>query len=226
MSILEENGQASTLVDLAIENIRRDILTGVFAPGSKLRIEELRNSYGIGASPLREGLSRLVSCGLVTAQGQRGFRVPPVSDEDIRDITNTRKLLERAALTDSLTNGDAEWEAQVVAAYAALDKAHQRLQESSGATIDAWEQANYEFHDALVSACQSKWQLNFRQIVYDQAKRYRRLVVLDEEQERGAHEEHRQMLQAAVARDIERSCQLADDHAERTYNLMAARFSD
>jgi len=226
MSVAEENGQASTLVDLAIENIRRDILTGVFAPGSRLRIEELRNSYDIGASPLREALSRLVSSGLVTAQGQRGFRVPPVSKADIRDITNTRKLLERAALTDSLTHGDALWEAEVVAAYAKLDKAHERLQESSGATIDDWEQANYEFHDALVSACHSKWQLNFRQVVYDQAERYRRLVMLDEEQERGAHREHRQMLEAAVARDIEKSCELADAHAERTYNLMAARFSD
>jgi DNA-binding GntR family transcriptional regulator len=50
--------------------------------------------------------------------------------------------------------------------------------------------------------------------------------VLDDEQERGAHEEHRQMFEAALARDIEKSCQLADEHAERTYNLMAIGFSE
>ncbi|MFT5181906.1 MAG: DNA-binding GntR family transcriptional regulator, partial [Alphaproteobacteria bacterium] len=55
---------------------------------------------------------------------------------------------------------------------------------------------------------------------------YRRLVMLDDEQEHGAHEEHRQMLEAAVARDVEKSCRLADAHAERTYNLMAVRFSN
>lgn len=226
MAILAENTKTATLVDLALEKLRRDILTGVFAPGSKLRIEELRNNYDIGASPLREALSRLVSNGLVTAQGQKGFRVAPVSIEDIRDITDTRKLLEHAALSDSLKNADADWEVQVVATYNKLDKAHEKLQRTSGASVDEWEQANYEFHKALVSACKSKWQLNFRQVVYDQAERYRRLVVLDDEQERGAHEEHRQMLNAAVARDIEKSCRLADDHAERTYELMAARFSD
>ena len=65
MSLLTEKSEASTLVELAITKLRQDILAGVFAPGSKLRVEELRSSYEIGASPLREALSRLVSNGLV-----------------------------------------------------------------------------------------------------------------------------------------------------------------
>lgn len=225
MAILAENTKSATLAELALARLRQDILSGVFAPGSKLRIDELRKNYDIGASPLREALSRLVSNGLITSQGQKGFRVAPVSEADLRDITNTRKLLERAALCDSLNNGDADWEAQVVATYDRLDKEHEALQRSSGASADAWEQANQEFHEALVSACESKWLLNFRQVIYDQATRYRRLVVLDEVQERGAHEEHRQMLKAAVARNVDKSGKLADAHAERTYKLMAARFS-
>ncbi|NKB50150.1 MAG: GntR family transcriptional regulator [Alphaproteobacteria bacterium] len=226
MTLITEKNEASTLVELALAKLRQDILTGVFAPGSKLRVEELRNSYDIGASPLREALSRLVSNGLVTAQGQKGFRVAPVSLADIRDITDTRKLLEHAALSDSLRNGDADWEAEIVVAYGRLDREHQAVQKTSGASIEVWEQANENFHDTLVSACTSKWLLNFRQIVYDQAARYRRLVILNDEQEQGAHEEHRQMLAAAKARDVEESCRLADAHAERTFNLMADRFSD
>ncbi len=226
MTILSENSKSTTLVDLALTKLRQDILTGEFAPGSKLRIEELRRSYDIGASPLREALSRLVSHGLVTAQGQKGFRVAPVSKEDIRDITDTRKLLERAALTGSFENGDAEWEVRVIAAYERLETEHQTLQRVADASTEAWEIANNQFHVALVSACKSKWLLNFRHVVYDQAARYRRLVVSDNEQERGAQEEHRQMLESALARDIEKACDLADAHAERTYRLMADRFSD
>lgn len=226
MTLLTENSKTSTLVELALTKLRRDILTGVFAPGSKLRVEELRASYDIGASPLREALSRLVSNGLVTAQGQKGFRVAPVSEADIRDITDTRKLLEHAALAESLKNGDTEWERQVADAYDRLHREHVAVQNTAGASVDAWERANENFHDTLVSACKSKWLLNFRHVIYDQAARYRRLVVLDDEQEHGAHEEHRQMLEAAVARDIELSCQLADAHAERTYQLMAVRFSE
>lgn len=226
MAFLDENTKAPTLVDLALARLRQDILTGVFEPGSKLRIEELRKNYDIGASPLREALSRLVSNGLITAQGQKGFRVAPVSEADLRDITNTRKLLERAALSESFKNGDDDWESHVVAAYDRLEKEHETLQRTSGGSADAWEQANQQFHETLVSACESKWLLNFRQVIYDQALRYRRLVVLDEEQERGAHEEHQMMYKAALERDVEKSSQLADAHAERTFELMAARFSD
>ena len=226
MTLLTEGSKSSTLVELALTKLRRDILTGVFAPGSKLRVDELRASYDIGASPLREALSRLVSNGLVTAQGQKGFRVATVSDADIRDITDTRKLLEHAALEDSLNNGDAEWERQVAVAYDQLHREHMAVQNTAGASVDAWELANERFHDTLVSACESKWLLNFRHIIYDQAARYRRLVMLDNEQERGAHEEHRQMLESALARDVEKSCRLADLHAERTYDLITVRFRD
>lgn len=225
MSIQAEEFKATTLVELAIAKIRRDILTGAFAPGSKLRIEELRNCYEIGASPLREALSRLVSGGLVTAQGQRGFRVAPVSMDDIRDITDTRRLLENALLAQSIAAGDAEWEDSVRRSYEELDRQHQALQETDGASWEAWEEANDRFHETLVSACTSKWQLQFRQVIYDQAVRYRRFVVLDREQEIGAQEEHYQMLQAALARDIEKSCALADAHAERTFKMMATRSS-
>ncbi len=226
MTLQEEEGKAATLVELAVSQLRRDIITGAFAPASRLRIDDLRNNYDIGASPLREALSRLMSDGLVTAQGQRGFRVAPVSKADIRDITDTRKLLEHAVLRQSLNNGGPDWEADVVAAYERLDAEHETLRRTNGASVDAWEQANYAFHEALVSACESKWLRHFRQVVYDQALRYRRMVALDEEQERGAEREHREMFEAALARDADKSCELADAHAERTYNLMAARFSD
>lgn len=226
MSLEAEESKAATLVELALIQLRQDILTGLFAPGSRLRIEDLRRTYGIGASPLREALSRLVASGLVTAQGQKGFRVAPVSESDFRDITNTRKLLERAVLSQSLKNGDSEWERQVSIAYKRLEQEHERLQDTAGASVDDWEEANQAFHEALVSACESKWLLNFRQVVYDQAVRYRRLVVLDREQERGAHEEHRLMYEAALARDVELAVKTADAHADRTYKLMMTRFSD
>lgn len=220
------NEEASTLTEKAVSKLRYGILSGVLEPGRKLRIDDLRANYGFGSSPLREALSRLVSSGLVTAEGQKGFRVAPISKQDLRDITNTRILLEKAALSDSLEKGGVDWEENVAATYNRLNEEHERLQRNSGASVDAWEEANREFHEALVSACNSHWILNFRQIIYDQAVRYRRFVALDEEQERGAHIEHSQMFDAATQRDIQKICELAEAHAERSYNLTANRFAD
>lgn len=225
MTFTANSTEAATLVETAISNLRSDILTGVVAPGSKLRIDELRTKYGIGASPLREALSRLVSGGLVTTQGQKGFRVAPVSTSDYRDITETRKLLERAALSESVKNDDADWEARVVACYERLDREHEILHETAGETSDAWEQANEEFHEALVAACTSAWVLNFRRVMYDQAARYRRQFILEPETKRIAHDEHGEMMRAAVARDVEKSCRLAESHADRNYDMMVRLFS-
>ncbi len=226
MTLEARNTEAATLVEIALDHLRRDILTGVAAPGSKLRIDDLRASYGIGASPLREALSRLVSSGLVTTQGQKGFRVAPVSKTDYRDITETRKVLERAALSESVKQGDADWEAQVVASFERLDREHEVLHETSGETADAWERANDEFHEALVAACSSVWVLNFRRVIYDQAARYRRLMILEPETKRKAHDEHREMMRAALAHDVEKSCRLAESHADRNYDLMVRLFSE
>lgn len=220
------NTESATLVETALSKLRRDVLTGVVVPGSKLRIDDLRNSYGIGASPLREALSRLVPSGLVTAQGQKGFRVAPISATDYRDITDTRKLLERAALRESLKNGDAGWEAHIVACFERLDREHDYLHETAGESADAWELANEEFHEALVSASTSNWVLNFRRIMYDQGVRYRRLIILDPAIKRCAHEEHREMMNVALARDVDKSCELAESHAERNYNMMTSLFSE
>lgn len=226
MTAKTKSTEAATLVDTALGHLRRDILTGVIVPGSKLRIDDLRANYGIGASPLREALSRLVSGGLVTTQGQKGFRVAPVSKHDYRDITETRKLLERAALSESVKNGDDGWEAHIVACYDRLDREHEILHETSGASAEAWELANEEFHEALVAACTSAWVLNFRRVIYDQAVRYRRLFILEPETKRIAHHEHGEMMRAAVARNVEKSCRLAESHSDRNYDLTTRLFGE
>src|SRR3990172_5019394 len=82
-----------TLASSVYERLRQDVLTGELLPGHKLRIDALRLRYGVGASPVREALNRLVSEGLVTLEDQKGFRVAPVSLDELRELTHTRCLI-------------------------------------------------------------------------------------------------------------------------------------
>ena len=66
-----------TLIESAYAELRDDIIEGVLAPGEKLRVEHLKDRYGVGAGTLREAITRLVSDALAVAEGQRGFRVAP-----------------------------------------------------------------------------------------------------------------------------------------------------
>jgi DNA-binding GntR family transcriptional regulator len=203
---------AKTLVETVYARLRSDIIDGLLAPDSKLRIEELRNQYQTGASPLREALNRLAGEGFVTVEGQRGFKVSPVSLEDLKDLTRMRILLECEAICDSITYGDDEWEAGIVASFHRLAKAEENAQQNFAER----EKRNDEFHDALVAASQSVWLLKFRDILYEQHKRYRLLAILANDETRDLHAEHAAIKDAAISRNKKAACKATEDHITRT----------
>jgi DNA-binding GntR family transcriptional regulator len=87
-----------TLSERAYLDVRQDIVSGRLAPGERLRVEHLKDRYDVGAGTLREALALLVSDALVTVEGQRGYRVAEISLADLKDLTDTRVMLETEAM--------------------------------------------------------------------------------------------------------------------------------
>ncbi len=73
----------------------------------------------VSGSTIREALTRLLGEALVTAEGQRGFRVAAASIEDFRDLSAVRRLVETEALRQAIAAGGEAWEADIVAAFSA-----------------------------------------------------------------------------------------------------------
>src|SRR5215475_9391594 len=116
LALSPQDAPPGSQIEGAYRRLRDDIISGVLIPSEKLRIEHLRQRYGMGASALREALSRLVSDGLVECEAQRGYWVSPVSRAELEDITAARKVIEVEALRQSIEFGSLEWESRVVAA--------------------------------------------------------------------------------------------------------------
>ena len=135
--------RASSDIEKAYWLLRQEILAGRLAPGEKLRIDYLKSTYGYGASGIREALSRLLSDGLVASEAQRGFWVAPVSVEDLRDLTATRKVIEVEALRQAILCGDVAWEARVVAAQYRLERFETSLVQETADSIIACNVYNY-----------------------------------------------------------------------------------
>ena len=207
--------EPTTLVEAAYQRLRDDIVEGILAPGEKLRVEHLKDRYGVGAGTLREALLRLVSDALVLVQGQRGFRVAPISLTDFEDITRTRVLIETEALRQSIQAGDEEWEADLVSAFHLLSRAEERLAQDHGAVAE-WETRNRIFHENLIQACPSRWLHHFQAILYRQSERYRRLSVFRRPIPRDVHAEHQALFEAALRRDAAQATTLLRDHILRT----------
>lgn len=199
-----------------LARLREGILTGRYAPEQKLRFVELQESLGTGVGTLREALSQLLVEGLVTTDVGRGFRVAPVSREDLVDITSLHVEFERRAILDSVAHGDEDWETRVLASYHRLAKIEQLPKAARMAQHGEWVGRHRAFHEALVSACRSRWLLNFRAVLFDQSERYRLLSKRHRPADSTKLQEHVTIRDAALARDGARAADLLARHIEET----------
>src|SRR6476620_9130581 len=84
------NQSSRTLASDVYERLRRDLIQGSIQPNLPLRIETMRDRYGVGASPIREALNRLASEGLIDQIDKRGFRTWPLTLAELDELTRTR----------------------------------------------------------------------------------------------------------------------------------------
>jgi DNA-binding GntR family transcriptional regulator len=151
--------------------LAEEILAGEIAAGSRLYIRELVARTGFGATPLREGVTRLVARGLVKIVDHRGFYVTPIDDADIRDMYRLLTVLEQAALHRSLANGDARWVASVEDALRAFIGFSSARRERPTDAMRRFSYLHKELHMAFVSACGSPRMLACLDVLYDQELR-------------------------------------------------------
>lgn len=209
-----------TLVERAYLGLRRDIVCGRLAPGERLRVEHLKDRYEVGAGTLREALSLLVSDALVTAEGQRGFRVATASLADLEDVTQLRVMLETEALRQSIRLGDAEWERHLRTAYEALATVERH---SPRPYPPEWETLNQQFHAALIAAHRSEWTRHFLDILYRHAARYRYVALRlahTPHPPRDVPAEHEALFHAAVQRREARAALVLEDHVRATLDVL------
>lgn len=213
-STAESKAAGSTLASTLTAQLREAILDGRMAPSEKLHLDELRASYGVSLSPLREALSRLGAEGLVQMEDQRGYRVAPVSEANCREVIRLRAEMETLALAESMKLGDDEWEATVVAAYHRLSKYDAPAQRK--ANLAEWERVHRAFHIALMSGCRMPLLLQFCASLHDLSDRYRRLFIAKHTGDKVVPNEHKAILDATLARDAKKATALLREHIERT----------
>jgi len=203
-----------TLTTDLFEQLRSDILHCRLAPGTRLLFRDLRARYASGLSPLREALMRLVSEGLVLLEDHKGFRVSPVSQEEMVDIANTLLELEAIAIRLAIAKGDDRWEATIVARFHELSK---RAMFAADGTLDEeWEARNVAFHESLYAACGSPSLILLSHLLYDRFSRYRRLWTRHANPDRDVAKEHEAIMRATVDRDADTAVTLLRHHRSTT----------
>lgn len=220
--------EPATLGEAAYQRLRADIVSGALEAGKPLRLEALRQRYGLSFSPLREALMRLQSERLVLSTALRGFSVAPLSREEMKDATETRILIECEALRRSMRDGDDDWEAGIVAAFHALGKQVERQSRLGGkveaADMLAMEERHHQFHRALIDHCGSPRLLELAHQLYVETQRYRLPSLVGRPigaPPRDVAAEHQQIMDAALRRS-EDAVRFLAEHYRRTAETIEA----
>lgn len=213
---------AQTMNAQALSQLRSDIITCRLMPNERLRVEGLRERYGMGTSPIREALMRLEAEGLVELEQNKGFRVCEVSQAKLLDLMRTRIEIEAIALRWSIERGSVEWEANLLSAFHRLSRQTKIDRANPDAISEAWSREHTDFHAALVSACASPTLMAIRARLFEQAERYVALSIMSSGPLRDDVTEHRQLMRAALNREADRAIELNRLHITRTLDKVAA----
>jgi len=150
MGLTGGQDRADTKLERAAHILRSAIIQGDLEPGKKLNQQELAESLGMSATPIREVLRILEVEGLLTYEPYIGVSVARVSPELALEITPIRMELEGLAVRLGVPNLDDESIAGLEAMLDEMERARDELD------FSRFRRINYQFHTTIYQASGSK----------------------------------------------------------------------
>ena len=209
--VSDEELETYSLVELALDRLRRDILSGRTDPGERLVEEQLTRRLGISRGPLREAMRLLAEQGLVEHIPRRGARVATLSDDDVRELYEVRDVLERHAVASMPERPD------MTGLRAALEVMREATE-----TDDRLELANAHrrFHVEVVTLGGNRQLVGLYESILVRIQLYMAVNMRREAEvaraEDGVHR-HERLLTAIEQGDTNRIMSALNGHGARTY---------
>ncbi len=138
--------------DRVYTELRRALISGLFAPGQVVTIRQLSDALMTSTMPVRDALGRLISERALEALPNRSIRVPPMTLERIDDLLRTRILIEGEAIALAAPR----MTPAIVATLRGFMARWQVLRlDGDPATVDQEAALNQAFHFEIYNACGS-----------------------------------------------------------------------
>lgn len=208
---------APSLVEVAVRQLRAEILAGELEPGQRLIEDQIRLRFDISRGPLREALRLLTQQGLVEHLPRRGARVTELSSTDVEQLFGIRGALERHAVCSVFPRPTAPADAELAEIDGWLDR--MRAAERDGDVL-AKDDAHRAFHAAVVGLAGNR-QLDLAlEPVLLKLQRPMAVNLRREAQLLGPEEglvRHQRIIDALRANDLERILYELEHHGGRRF---------
>ena len=196
-------GNSPSTSEIITRHLRDAIVAGHFAEDEPIRQDDIARQFNVSKIPVREALKRLEAEGLVMFQRNRGAMVTRVSDAELAQMFEVRMLLEDKVLRLAIPNMTEE----------TFARAERICQEFIGEDdVGRWAELNWELHACLYEPAQRPFLVGLIRSVNDKLERYLRMQMsLSAGKDRADHE-HREILAACRAGDVDLAVKLLDEH--------------
>lgn len=210
-----------TLASKCAADILSLVMTGKLLPGEQIKGEYLKNLCGVGLSPIREALSRLVNTGLVEFIDNAGFKVSRIDSNKVCDSYKSYAKIESLLLREAIENADEYWESSIIAALYQLSKV-----EGSGIKVlyQNWNIRNEEFHTALINGCPLSGLKRIRQQIIVVKNWYHNLAypTINSELIETTHHEHKKIAELSITRKADTACAMLYKHSMHNLDALLA----
>jgi DNA-binding GntR family transcriptional regulator len=213
-----DGARSQSSVDRLEEALREKILAGAYPPGSRLILSRLAAEHEVSFIPVREALQRLETERLVAIEPNRGARVAEISIADMRDIYETRVVLEQHAIRTAIPRLT---EPELKAASDALDRMESSF--AAGREREAYR-AHQEFHFSLYEPAGSAWTMHVIRQLWASAERYVRLAAGVRPAPDVFVAEHREIFRAVAAGDADGAAESLIANLRTTERLLTENY--
>jgi DNA-binding GntR family transcriptional regulator len=198
--------------------LRQAILDGQYAPGARVRQEDLAGQHGASRLPVREALRILESEGLVTLVANTGAWVSQLSLTECQEMYQIRERIEPLLLRYSIPNLSPEQVDRLEALADAME---------SSSDVEQFLRLDREFHLTSYTAADTTVLAEMVEQLWNRTQHYRRAFtrVFRSVGDRSAHHDHHLMVHAIRRDDLDEAERVLHDHIRRT-RLELARHPD
>jgi DNA-binding GntR family transcriptional regulator len=203
--------------EYAYRLLKQKILDSEYPPGEHVLEQDIARELKISRTPVREAFVRLEQEGLLQIVPRHGIRISVLSPKDMRELYEVLAALEPAAVELLARRRPADEELlPLVAACDAMETA------LAGKRLKAWATADEDFHFNLAQLCGNRRLAAIIMTMWDQAHRARMFTLTLRPLPKRSTQEHRAVVDAIRAGDVERARELYAAHRRRSGDEMMA----
>ncbi|MGA8117338.1 MAG: GntR family transcriptional regulator [Actinocatenispora sp.] len=201
-----------TYAQQAYAEIRRMIIDGTLPPGSKVVVRVLAERLGLSPTPIKSALAGLERDGFLVAVAHRGYFVPEVSGQDMREIYELREVLDGIAARNIASRPEA---AKLAGERLRPLLRRQRTRAQRG-DVAGYSDVDVEFHRALWHAAGNSRLAQVADNLLGQLRFGSGSTARVPGRMPCALEEHESIIEALEAGDPERAERVSREHVRRS----------